>query len=134
MRKSIDQLTQILTNMKKKKAKIYQRTATRKLPDSNSSIEQQKELIKKYCAGHSIEVIGFYREDHSAKTFVRPQFKKILDFLKHNKGAADMLLFLRWDRFSRNAPEAYTMISRLHKLGVEPQATEQPLNFDIPEH
>ena len=45
-----------------------------------------------------------------------------------------MLLFLKWDRFSRNAPEAYNMISILHKHKVEPQAIEQPLDLSVPEN
>ncbi len=44
-----------------------------------------------------------------------------------------MLLFLKWDRFSRNVAEAYVMISRLERMGIEPQAIEQPLDFSVPE-
>lgn len=46
----------------------------------------------------------------------------------------DVILFLKWDRFSRNAGDAYQMISILRKLGVEPQAVEQPLDLAIPEN
>jgi len=44
------------------------------------------------------------------------------------------VLFLKWDRFSRNAGDAYFMINVLRKLGVEPQAIEQPLDLSIPEN
>ena len=47
---------------------------------------------------------------------------------------ADFLVFTKWDRFSRNAPDAYGMISTLNKLGIEPQAIEQPLDLNIPEN
>lgn len=40
----------------------------------------------------------------------------------------------KWDRFSRNAGDAYNMISILRNLGIEPQAIEQPLNLSIPEN
>lgn len=40
----------------------------------------------------------------------------------------------KWDRFSRNAGDAYQMINTLRKLGVEPQAIEQPLHLSIPEN
>jgi site-specific DNA recombinase len=79
-------------------------------------------------------VTAFYKEDHSAKTFDQPEFKKLLAFLKSNKHSADLLLFLKWDRFSPNAADDYGMISQLNKLGVEPQAVEQPLDMNIPEH
>lgn len=51
-----------------------------------------------------------------------------------NKGKTDLILFTKWDRFSRNASDAYLMISALRKLGVEPMAIEQPLDTTIPEN
>lgn len=42
-------------------------------------------------------------------------------------------MVVRWDRFSRNAPEAYNMITKLAKMGIEVNAIEQPIDFDIPE-
>ncbi|EJL65240.1 site-specific recombinase, DNA invertase Pin [Flavobacterium sp. CF136] len=44
-----------------------------------------------------------------------------------------MVLFTKWDRFSRNAVDAYQMINLLRKMGVE-QAIEQPLDLSIPEN
>src|SRR6195952_2872185 len=46
----------------------------------------------------------------------------------------DLVLFTKWDRFSRNAPDAYQMIHTLKVLGVEPQAIEQPLDMSVPEN
>jgi hypothetical protein len=40
---------------------------------------------------------------------------------------------LKWDRFSRNVAESYAMIHQLRRLGIEPQAMEQPLDMSIPE-
>src|SRR5690606_9841447 len=40
----------------------------------------------------------------------------------------------KWDRFSRNAGDAYQMINVLRGYGVEPQAIEQPLDLSIPEN
>src|SRR5205814_6287700 len=54
--------------------------------------------------------------------------------LKQKKGMVDLLIFTKWDRFSRNAGDAYGMINQLNKLGVEPQAIEQPLDLAIPEN
>jgi site-specific DNA recombinase len=42
--------------------------------------------------------------------------------------------FTKWDRFSRNAGDAYQMINILRKVGVEPQAIEQPLDLSVPEN
>lgn len=56
-----------------------------------------------------------------------------MDFLRRNKNSIDYIYFLKWDRFSRNAPEAYAELAKLKKLGVEARAMEQPLDLEIPE-
>jgi site-specific DNA recombinase len=79
-------------------------------------------------------VVSVYREDYSAKTFNRPRFNELLAFLRKNKNKANLLVFTKWDRFSRNTADAYGMIATLEKLGVESQASEQPLDLGIPEN
>jgi site-specific DNA recombinase len=54
--------------------------------------------------------------------------------LKKRQGKIDHILFTKWDRFSRNAGDAYQMINTLRKLEVEPQAIEQPLDLSVPEN
>jgi len=117
-----------------KTAIIYVRVSTDEQSEKGYSLQHQEERLRQYCQYHNIEVIRFYKEDHSAKTFERPAFNELLVFLKKNKQAVDLLLFLKWDRFSRNAGDAYMMINRLNKLGVEPQAIEQPIDLNIPEN
>jgi len=74
-------------------------------------------------------------EDHSAKTFIRPAWVTLLTDLRKTKGRfSDLILFTKWDRFSRNAGDAYQMISILKGIGIEPQAIEQPLDLSIPEN
>lgn len=120
--------------MKTRKAILYVRVSTDEQAEKGHSLAHQEERLRSYCLHNNIEVVAFFREDHSAKSFERPQFKKLLEFIKSNKKLADTLLFLKWDRFSRNAADAYAMINQLMRLGVEPQAMEQPLNMEIPEH
>ena len=118
----------------KKKAILYVRVSTDEQADRGYSLQHQEERLRNYCSLQNIEVVAFFREDHSAKTFERPEFNKLLEFIKKNKRVADCLLFLKWDRFSRNAGDAYYMINTLNRLGVEPQAIEQPLDLSIPEN
>ena len=98
------------------------------------SLGVQSEALENYCIRNDIEVIYTFKEDHSAKNFERPAFKEFLDFLKRNKGSVDYLFFTSWDRFSRNAMDAYHMIDRLKKLGIEAQSIEQPIDFSVPEN
>ncbi|GAA4334475.1 recombinase family protein [Flaviaesturariibacter amylovorans] len=98
------------------------------------SLQNQEEALNAYCTKEGHEVAAIFREDHSAKNFNRPEFKKLLQFLKANKGKIDLLLVTTWCRFSRNLTESFSMIDRLKRLGVEVQAIEQPMDLSIPEN
>jgi site-specific DNA recombinase len=117
-----------------KKVILYIRVSTDEQADTGYSQRSQQEMLTRYCQLQNFTVVATFFEDHSAKTFERPEFKKILFMLHKHKRIADLVLFTKWDRFSRNAGDAYGMINRLNKLGVEPQAIEQPLNLEIPEN
>ena len=117
-----------------KKAILYIRVSTDEQADKGYSLKHQEDYLRKYCEMNSIHVVDLIKEDYSAKTFNRPEFNLFLLKLKSRKVKADLLVFTKWDRFSRNAPDAYAMISTLNKLGVEPQAVEQPLDLSIPEN
>src|SRR3954468_1637319 len=103
-------------------ADLYIRVSTDEQADKGYSQRDQEERLRGYCKIHNIEVRKVIYEDHSAKTFIRPEWNKYLIFLRKNKNTADLVLFIKWDRFSRNAGDAYQMISMLRKLGIEPQA------------
>ena len=115
-------------------ADLYIRVSTDEQADKGYSQRSQEEFLRKYCDINNISIRKVIFEDHSAKTFNRPEWKKYLLDLKQHKNKADFVLFLKWDRFSRNAGDAYQMINMLRKLGVEPQAIEQPLDLTIPEN
>src|SRR5258706_931058 len=120
--------------MTKQRAFLYIRVSTDEQAEKGYSQKHQDDRLKQYCAYNNIEIMGVYWEDYSAKTFDRPDFNKMLTHIKKHRNSADLLLFLKWDRFSRNIAEAYAMINQLNKLGVEPQAIEQPLDLNIPEN
>lgn len=119
--------------MTSRKAILYFRVSTDEQADGYS-LRHQEERLRSYCEMQNINVVAAFQEDFSAKTFERPEFQKLLNFVKKNKGIADLLLFTKWDRFSRNAGDAYGMINQLKKVRIEPQAIEQPLDLDIPEN
>ena len=115
-----------------KRAIIYTRVSTDEQNNGYSPADQ-KEKLYRYCENNNIDVVGFYHDDESGKSFERPEWKKIMTFIKKNKNVVDYIYFLKWDRFSRNAPEAYAELGKLKKLNVEARAMEQPLDLDIPE-
>ncbi|MCH7408711.1 recombinase family protein [Belliella sp. DSM 111904] len=102
--------------------------------DKGYSLQHQEESLRKYCLHNDIEVRKVVQEDYSAKTFRRPAWTEMLDDIKKRKMRAKLVLFTKWDRFSRNAGDAYQMISILRKLGVAPQGIEQPLDLSVPEN
>ena len=117
-----------------KTADLYIRVSTDEQADKGYSQRDQEERLKKYCSQNNIRVGQVIFEDHSAKTFNRPAWVKLLQDLKRRSNQTNLILFTKWDRFSRNAGDAYQMISILTKLGIEPQAVEQPLDLSIPEN
>ena len=118
----------------KQTADLYIRVSTDEQADKGYSQRNQEEVLQRHCRTNNISVRKVIYEDHSAKTFMRPEWIKYLEHLKRHKGQSDLVLFTKWDRFSRNAPDSYQMIAQLRKLGVEPQAIEQPLDLSVPEN
>ncbi|NOQ72830.1 MAG: recombinase family protein, partial [Crocinitomix sp.] len=66
------------------------------------SLDAQLEALTKYCERHEYEIVYSIREDHSAKTFNRPEWNKWFDLIKKKKLKVDEIIFVSWDRFSRN--------------------------------
>lgn len=98
------------------------------------SLRSQEAVLRQYCQLRNIQVRHVFVEDYTAKHFNRPEWKKIMVILRKQRNKTDLLLFTKWDRFSRNTSDAYQMIDVMKKLGVEPQAVEQPLDLSVPEN
>lgn len=83
---------------------------------SNSSIERQDMFTQSWFdRSGTIIVDTFIDEGYSAKTFDRPDFKKLQAFISKNYKQVDYLVVDQMDRFSRDAGEALTMIKQLQK-------------------
>ncbi len=98
-----------------------------------SSLEVQEKVMRAYCANHGYYIIDVYHEDHSAKSYEldRPVLAKVYAYCIKNHSVVDKLLFLRWDRFTRNLEFALTYKRKFYdELGVEINATESTIDFD----
>ena len=122
------------SNPLQKSAILYARVSTDEQAIKGSSLKIQEELLRQYCSLKDITVDKIFIEDYSAKTFNRPAWKMLLAEVKKAKTPPSLLLFTRWDRFSRNTGDAYYAIKTIRQLGIDPQATEQPLDLSIPEN
>lgn len=117
-----------------KSAYLYVRVSTDEQRKKGYSLPEQEDRLLKYCANHNIEVKGIYREDFSAKSFNRPEWKKLLTIIRKKKDRkTENILFVKWDRFSRNIEYAYEMIGILRRLDTLALAIDQPIDFEVPE-
>ena len=112
---------------------LYVRVSTDEQAGRGYSLRDQEQKLITYCQMNNLNVMAIYREDYSAKTFKRPEFKKLLEFCKKNKKSVNQVIFIKWDRFSRNTAESYQMIAIFNSLAIRVNAIEQPLDLTIPE-
>ncbi len=118
----------------KKPAIIYTRVSTDEQAQRGYSLRDQKQRLEQFCQINGYTIVAHFQDDISAKTFRRPAFKDLLNFVKDNRKGVSFLLFVKWDRFSRNAEAAYSMIRHFTDLGIEVNAVEQPVDTSIPEN
>ena len=116
-----------------KNAILYVRVSTDEQAGRGYSLRDQEQKLLTYCETNNLNVLHIFREDFSAKTFKRPEFKKLLEYCKKNKNDINQLIFIKWDRFSRNTAESYQMISVFNQLSIKVNAIEQPLDSTVPE-
>ena len=98
-----------------------------------ASLDVQEERLRKFCNQMRYNIIDNipYREDESAKTFEkRPVIQGIMNYIRKNKSRVNKLLFLQWDRYSRDIISASENLKELLKSRVEPNAIEAPLDFN----
>ena len=129
--KTVDNLKVI----QQKVAYLYIRVSTDEQADRGFSQRDQDQRLREYCQRNDLIVGKVIYEDYSAKTFKRrPAWSNLLSELKKTKGRhCNMILFTKWDRFSRNTGNAYNMIDTLTALNIEPNAIDQYLDLKVPE-
>ena len=114
---------------------LYCRVSTDEQADG-CSLDVQEKYLRAYCANHSYEIIDVYREDFTAQDYQlkRPELKKVFLYCKSHRNEVNKVLFLRWDRFTRNSEFGLTYKRKfIDEMGVEINATENPIDFNAPE-
>lgn len=95
------------------------------------SLSDQDARLTEYANRNNLVIAARFQDDHTAKTFKRPGFQKMLAFIKSNK--VDEIIFIKWTRFSRILTDALLMIEKLKSMGVSVQAIDEPIDFDVPQ-
>ena len=112
----------------------YVRVSTSEQKKYGNSLASQKNNIENFCFNNNIVLLKTFTEDYSGADFERPEFQKLLKFIKANRGEVDLLLLDRQDRFARNTELALSMTRKLKGLGVEVNFVSEWIdNVDTPE-
>ena len=117
---------------------LYTRVSTDEQADGMGR-EAQERYLRAYCTNHDYNIVGDeqpYKEDYSAKSHEldRPEMMKVYKYCKKHRGQVNKVLFLRWDRFTRNVEFAYTYKRKFYdELGIEINAIEAPIDFTRPD-
>ncbi len=99
---------------------------------SHSSIEKQDLYTSQWLERNNVFTVDtFIDAGHSAKTFDRPDFKKLQDFISKYHATVDYLVVDELDRFSRDAGEALIVVKKLQqKYNVQIVSVSENITFD----
>ena len=115
-----------------KNAILYRRVSTTDQKENGNSLATQQNSLRAFANNNGMEVIREFQEDFSAKNFERPEFNRLLDFVKKNKNKVDYILITSWDRFSRNTFEALRVIDEMRELSIEVNSVENWIDYNDP--
>ncbi|MFS3008356.1 recombinase family protein [Bacteroides thetaiotaomicron] len=102
----------------------------------NTSLDFQEKILKAYCSSKQYNIVMCKQEDFSAKhhDLCRPAMKEIYNYCRKHKNEIDLILFLRWDRFSRSAEFAFTYKRKfMDEMGISLNSVENPIDFESPD-
>jgi len=114
---------------------VYSRVSTDDQAQGHS-LDFQEDTIIRYCKNKNYNVIKCFQEDYSAKDFERPEWKKILAFIKSNQKTSlsiGAIVILRPDRYSRNLILSFTEKAKLAGMGCEVEFLEGQVDETSPE-
>ena len=102
------------------------------LGQSNGSIERQELYTDQWLKFNNVELTDtFIDRGRSAKTFDRPDFIKLQEFISKHFKTVDYLLVDQMDRFSRDAGEAMSMVKMLQrKYNIQVVSVTEGITFD----
>ena len=122
-----------MKNLKGKRVVLYRRVSTTDQKEQGNSLNTQRDHLRSFVEKNEMVILNEYQEDYSAKNFERPEFNRLRDFVRLNKGKVDYILITSWDRFSRNTYESLGVIIEMRKWGVEINSIENWIDHDDPQ-
>jgi site-specific DNA recombinase len=117
-----------------KNALTYARVSTDEQAEQGFSLAHQKAALEQYCKFNDIKILKHFEENGaSGKDFNRPEFNKLMEYTKKEFKNIDAIVFIRWDRFSRNLEESLRYKRIFLKMGIELMSIDLPIDNKAPE-
>ncbi len=110
---------------------LYCRVSTDEQARLGTSLTYQETRLTDFCAKKNLTIEKIFKEDFSGKTFDRPEWKALEEFIRKNK-QVDGILVLVWDRLARNMREAINNIFEFRERGIEINAIDRWYDFSSP--
>ena len=100
---------------------------------SSFSIERQDLIIENWTRFNKVEITDAFKDEgHSARTFDRPDVKKLFAFIKKNYRQIDYLVVAELTRFSREAGSAITMVKQIQQdYGIRIVSASRAAIYDV---
>ena len=113
---------------------FYIRVSTSEQVSKENSLPAQKIALEKYAEENGMKVVGLYADEGKTAAKQTRKRKAIHEMLADIKdGKIDLVIFTRFDRFTRNPAEYYKMMETFDVAGIQWKAISQPeLDLNTP--
>ena len=113
---------------------FYIRVSTSEQVSKENSLPAQKIALEKYAEENGMKVVGLYADEGKTAAKQIRKRKAIHEMLADiEAGKIDLVIFTRFDRFTRNPAEYYKMMESFDKAGIQWKAIAQPeLDLNTP--
>lgn len=84
------------------------------------NLDEQEKAITEFASENGYRILKVFREENeSAKSFDRPQFQKMMEYIKSNKWKVKFLIVSDISRLSRDTSGFYTLKRFLRLNGIK---------------
>lgn len=106
---------------------FYIRVSTSEQVSKENSLPAQKLALEKFAEENGMKCVGVYADEGKTAAKQIRKRKEIHRLLADiDAGKIDLVIFTRFDRFTRNPEEYYKMMETFNRVGVKWIATAQP--------
>ncbi len=113
---------------------FYIRVSTSEQVSKENSLPAQKLALDQWCQENGAKCVGIYADEGKTAAKQIRKRKAIHAMLADiDAGKIDLVIFTRFDRFTRNPAEYYKMMETFDRAGIQWKATAQPeLDLNTP--